>query len=556
MLYDSVGPTGNQLNAELAFCGTMDLVAIEQEVTDYLVHALELSDRPPAAMAYCRLATECITHNLHYREHGEYPSLGGKGKFPSLAAIISRVVDSLERQTGEVLYSINAQSRGSLHWDFENRGGAVQGHHVEAVITQISNTFTDVFDISLSLSGITVSDEEVERKAKETLDWRLTQQGVDESSSPNEDEVEEGELDDVLGLAEAVRGRGYHFSPWDSIRLGKAADIRARTSQADVYYREALNQFIENGDRKGEAASLNGLGNVAKQRGDFDEAERLYRSSLSLERENGNPVGEATSLKDLGNIAMRRGDLDEAERLYRQSLDIHLENGNARGEAASLNNLGIIARRRGDLDEAEMLYRQSLAIEREIGGPLYAASTLNNLGSLAKRRGDLVEAEMLYREALSLYNEDGHFQGELMSLEHLGNIAKQRGDFDEAERLYRIVLSQSIENRDRRRESQLLNKLGRIARKRGDFEKAERLHTEALNIDRQQDNRQGESQELARLGRIALDRGDHNAAEKLYRDSVRIVKELGSPFDQWFIDNGYTEPDAEWNFPPPRENSE
>jgi tetratricopeptide (TPR) repeat protein len=143
-----------------------------------------------------------------------------------------------------------------------------------------------------------------------------------------------------------------------------------------------------------------------------------------------------------------------------------------------------------------------------------------------------------------------------MSLEHLGNIAKQRGDFDEAERLYRIVLSQSIENRDRRRESQLLNKLGRIARKRGDFEKAERLHTEALNIDRQQDNRQGESQELARLGRIALDRGDHNAAEKLYRDSVRIVKELGSPFDQWFIDNGYTEPDAEWDFPPPRENSE
>ena len=205
----------------------MELVEIEHEVTDYLVHALELSDRPPAAMAYCRLATECITHNLHYREHGDYPSSGGgKGESPSLAAIITRVKDSLQRQTGEVLYSINAQSRGSLHWDVETRGQGVKRYHVESVITQISNTFTDVFGPTLSLSGITLSDKDVQEKANMALDSMLSQQGFDQDSSPDEEEVNESQTDDLLGFAQAVKDRGVEFGPWECIRLGNASILR------------------------------------------------------------------------------------------------------------------------------------------------------------------------------------------------------------------------------------------------------------------------------------------------------------------------------------------
>jgi len=596
MLYDSVGPTGNQLNAELAFCGAMEMVEIEQEVTDYLSHALELSDRPPAGMAYCRLATECITHNLHHREHGEYPALGETGDFPSLAAIISRVVVSLERQTGEVLYSINAQSRGSLHWDFETRGGGAKGHHVEAVVGQITNTFTDVFGIKLSLSGITVSDEEVERKAKETLDWELTQQGVDGDSSPDEDEVDERKLDDVLGLAEAVRDRGVDFDPWDYIRLGKAAKLRGRFSIAVGFLREALNLFLlsgdllgqavskdylgiiarqladfenserqhkqaliiwqEIGDRKGEAKSLNGLGNLASDCEDNEEAERLHLESLEIRRDIGDRKGEAASLNNLGNIAKECGDLDKAERLHFESLEIEQGLGNRRGVSASLNNLGMIAHKRGDYDEAERLHTESLAIDRLMGARLGEAKSLSNLSRVARGRGDYDKELLLLREAISIRNELGITRGISSMQNRIGQAAKARGDLDGAEKAHEEALAIDRSVGNRKGESQELDRLGVISSDRGDYDKAEKLHNESLVISREIGERSGEATSLGHLGNVAFERGDYDETERLYRAYVRILSEIGEPLVDWFIENGYTDPDAEWDFPPPRENSE
>jgi hypothetical protein len=43
----------------------------------------------------------------------------------------------------------------------------------------------------------------------------------------------------------------------------------------------------EIGDRGGEAASLNNLGDIAGKRGDLVEAERLYQESLAIKREIG-----------------------------------------------------------------------------------------------------------------------------------------------------------------------------------------------------------------------------------------------------------------------------
>ena len=577
----------------------MELVEIEHEVTDYLVHALELSDRPPAAMAYCRLATECITHNLHYREHGEYPSpRAGKGEFPSLAGIITRVVNSLQRQTGEVLYSINAQSRGSLHWNFETRGEVVKSHHVESVITQISNTFTDVFGTTLSLSGISLSDKDVEQKANIAVSSMLTQQGFDQDSSPLEEEVDKSQTDDILELAQAVKDRGAEFGPWECIRLGNASILRVQVNQAELYFEEAM-QILKDGPIRrggsrdmlnGEAACMEGKGDVAKLRGDFDEAERLYRESLAIARQTGNQVREMTSLNELGNIQRRRGDLDGAESLYRESLAIALENGNREREKSSLNNLGIIAKQRGDLDGAEELYRNALALAHEIGDREKEYSHLNNLGVIAELRGDLDGAEGLHLEALAIAREYWNPYNESFSLNHLGDITEQRGDLDGAESLYRESLAIARETGNQTREVRSLNNLGNIQRRRGDLDgaeslcreslaiaremdnkielskclnnlgratlkcgnldEAERLHNEALTIDREMGNREGEAQELARLGRIALERGDHEVAEKLYRDSVSIMNELGRAPDKWLIENGYTEPDEEWDFPP------
>ena len=100
-------------------------------------------------------------------------------------------------------------------------------------------------------------------------------------------------------------------------------------------------------------------------------------------------------------------------------------------------------------------------------------------------------------------------------------------------------------------EAASLENLGNIAGTRGDWGEAERLHKQSLAIKREIGHRQGEAASLHNLGIIARNRGDWDEAERLYRESVRIKNEIGLPLSDWFVENGYTDPDADWDYPPP-----
>jgi tetratricopeptide (TPR) repeat protein len=240
------------------------------------------------------------------------------------------------------------------------------------------------------------------------IDHLLKKIGFDGQSSPTElTPSQEVEVEQVLEISEQLAGHGIEIDPWTEITLGNAADLAGRTHSAQQHYLRALETFRKNGDREGEASSLNNLGNIAKTRGDLVEAERLHRESLAIEREFGNREGEASSLNNLGNIASTRGDLVEAERLHRESLAIKREFGNREGEAMSLNNLGNIAKTRGDLVEAERLYRESLAINREIGNRGGEATSLIYLGNIAYDNGDMDERHRCYTEAVRIQREIG-----------------------------------------------------------------------------------------------------------------------------------------------------
>ena len=138
---------------------------------------------------------------------------------------------------------------------------------------------------------------------------------------------QEKEVEQVLEMSEQLTSHGIEIDPWTEITLGIAADLAGRTHSAQQHYLRALETFRKNGDRGGEAASLNNLGIIAQTRGDLAEAERLYRESLAIMREIGDRGREATTLNSLGNIAEKRGDLAEAERLQRESHMIEREIG-------------------------------------------------------------------------------------------------------------------------------------------------------------------------------------------------------------------------------------
>ena len=147
--------------------------------------------------------------------------------------------------------------------------------------------------------------------------------GFSGQSSPAElTPSQEAEVEQVLEMSEQLAGHGIEIDPWTEIILGNAAKLAGRTHSAQQHYLRALETFRKNGDRQGEAISLNNLGLIAEIRGDLAEAERLQRESLAIKREIGDRQGEAKSLINLGIIMNSKGQYDEERRMYTEAVRI------------------------------------------------------------------------------------------------------------------------------------------------------------------------------------------------------------------------------------------
>ena len=106
----------------------------------------------------------------------------------------------------------------------------------------------------------------------------LERMGFSGQSSPEElTPSQEKEVEQVLEMSEQLADHGIEIDPWTEITLGNAAVLAGRTHSAQRHYLRALETFRKNGDREGEADSLNVLGILARTRGDLDEQQRLYR---------------------------------------------------------------------------------------------------------------------------------------------------------------------------------------------------------------------------------------------------------------------------------------
>jgi len=251
-------------------------------------------------------------------------------------------------------------------------------------------------------------------------------------------DVEETDFyQESLAIEKKVGNRKFEAKRLRDVLLS-LADYWGDHDEVERLSRDNLAISIQIGDRKGEAVSLNNLGNVARKGGDLVEAERLYREGLAIAREIGNREEVANILANISSMPnQEREDLDEAERLQRASLAIEKEIGNRQGEASSLRKLGLIAKERGDLNEAERLHQESLAIDREIGNRRGEAMELSNLASIKSLQKEDEEAERLYREILSIQREIGDHRGEADTLFELSIIAENRGEDDVSNELIR-----------------------------------------------------------------------------------------------------------------------
>jgi tetratricopeptide (TPR) repeat protein len=95
--------------------------------------------------------------------------------------------------------------------------------------------------------------------------------------------------------------------------------------QARSYYQQALEIFIEYGDRFSQASTLHQLGIVAQELREWEQARSYYRQALEILIEYGDRYGQANPLHELGRVAEGVGELSQAKSYYLQALQIWAE---------------------------------------------------------------------------------------------------------------------------------------------------------------------------------------------------------------------------------------
>ena len=111
-----------------------------------------------------------------------------------------------------------------------------------------------------------------------------------------------------------------------------------------------------------------------------DTAMILALQGLELSRKIGFEKGEARSLNMIGNAYYVLGNYSKALTMYLQSLKINEDIGNLDGEQGSLGNIGLVYEAQGDQRLALRYTFQSLKIAQQLETTLRTAIILDNIG--------------------------------------------------------------------------------------------------------------------------------------------------------------------------------
>ena len=205
--------------------------------------------------------------------------------------------------------------------------------------------------------------------------------------------------------------------------------------------------------------------------------------SLAIWRATNGMRGEAFTLQNLGQAAARLGDPVKARAYYEQAFALWQRVGDRRGEAIVLNHLA------GNADGPRRV-RRSRGMGGEVAGlgeapPTPGASRRDALivgGQLLRRRRDLPGAEARLREAIEIDEAIKNRIGAANARMELGLTLEAAGRFAEARTAFEMALASREEIGDRRGQVAALAGLARLDRQAGALDEAQTRVMRALDL--------------------------------------------------------------------------
>ena len=244
-------------------------------------------------------------------------------------------------------------------------------------------------------------------------------------------------------------------------------------------------------------------------------------------------AGEANANNQLGIIYARKGFESKALNYFLKTLEIRKELEDFPGVASAYNNMGNVHEELEEYNQAEYYYMQALEIRKVYGKEVEIASSYMNLGLLNMEHDMFIESKMLLNQAISILEDSDRRSSLGMSYLHLGNVYKHMGMFDSAH--YFIDHSMEILMRENDLNGELFAKISiaRLYIEEEKFESAIELAKETLKESMGSDLRIAERDCYYNLFEAYQGAGNHEKALEYYisysniNDSIVHSHEIG-----------------------------
>jgi DNA-binding SARP family transcriptional activator len=238
-------------------------------------------------------------------------------------------------------------------------------------------------------------------------------------------------------------------------------------------HRIALEAAVAVGDTHGEAALLQGLGQVHIYLDEMDEAREDLRRCVKLYQAIGDRRGEGLALASLGTVHRVRGELEAALTVDKEALVHLVAAGHRQAEAQIRTAIGIIGFDRG-ADDAGSWIEDGLRIARRLGDRHRQAVILRTLSRYHLGIGDTPAALRDLTEALTIFSEIRDERCGAYTHQRLGVIYAELGDLSRADSALQRAAHVFRANGDRSNEAACWQQLGELESGLGDAAAARR----------------------------------------------------------------------------------
>ncbi|MBE9208472.1 tetratricopeptide repeat protein [Nostoc sp. LEGE 06077] len=309
-------------------------------------------------------------------------------------------------------------------------------------------------------------------------------------------------------------------------QLGRVAQDLREFEQARHNYQQALDIFIEYSDRYSCASNYHQLGTIAQELREFEQARRNYQQALDIKIEYGDRYGCASTYHQLGSVAEELREYEQARRNYQKALNIFIEYGDRYSYASTYGQLGMIAQKSREYEQAKRNYQKALDIFIEYGDCYSCASIYHQLGRVAQDLREYEQARHNYQQALDIRTKYGDGYGCAGTYGQLGRVAQQLRDYEQARHNYQLALNVFLEYGDRYECGRTYHILGNLTEELSDYEQARHNYQLALDIFIEFKDRYSCASTYFHLGRVAEELRELESAKANYLQDLQIMAEF------------------------------